>query len=662
MTETCPGLEPEHERKVGSRLFRGTDANRCSLFDFCMNEHSQHAAPPLTRLFVYGSLNNPYNRQLLIGQILPAEQAILYNHRRIHPRSGYPFAIPWSGSKIEGMVIHGITPDMLAKLDEYEAEGTLYTRQIVTAYVGEDPIESYVYLGIPEALKPYFTRGMDARDRIEEFIELCVNKQLEDKAFRYLRKDVDHEGLPLKVTQELLSEETHALVREYFREAGLPVFIIKHELENANIPTLDWVKYDAKAAIYADEYMRLAVKFMVFNQLEERFRHEFRPYVKASDDYYVHSISAMMALKLLVSNYRTLQSAMAEISVDRYVPSFSYVDYAVAAILIAKEFYSEQQAKDIAAWVRANRQVGNMPLGAELEFSNIGGRVIGAAEGDDPTFDGFYYFYDFDLMRRGWKLGAHIDDHGFLTTTHTRTRGFLELAFGRYKLLGDVSKPATCDPWVLSKLISLAIRYMGIRPHSLHISLQTTPNLPFQKLENPDYLLCLLLLGGDVRPDNDGTLREMRIFQHEIIREDRNVHFSRLNRHHKNPEETSWNVVAEFQFPRLFFDYDFQPLIMALKGFQLGANPYPLMANKDCPYEGYHREIEAFLLQWAQHPTPISKQSLEQFVTIIEQGLSQEVHAVGSEKYANYVRRMLGQIEKQLFHRSQRIETYHAYN
>ncbi|MBD3306484.1 hypothetical protein GF339_08780 [candidate division KSB3 bacterium] len=616
--------------------------------------------PVVDKLFVYGSLNSPYNLQLLTGQTLKTEQAVLYGHRRIHPKSGYPFAIPWSGSKIEGSLAYDITPEILEKLDEYESEGNLYTRQQVTVHIGEQPVEAYVYIGIPEALEPYFRKGIGKRDRIEEFIEKRINHLLEDKAARYLKYDHDHE-LPVQVIRELLSEETHSLVREYFRESGMPVFILKHELEDADIPSLEWIRYDPNATQYADEYIQLAVKFMIFNQLEERFRHEFRPRVKVSDEYYRHTISAMMALKLLVSHYQHLKSAMFQLSADRYDPSFSYIDYAVAAIYIAKELYTTDRAKEVVDWVREHRHIGRVPLGAELEFSPIGGRAVTAQEGDEPRFDGFYYFYDFDLMRRGWKLGAHIDDHGFLTTTHTRTRGFLELAFGRYKLLGDVSKPATRDPWVLAQLIDLAIRYMEIRPHSLHISLQTEKNVPFQKIETPEYLLCLLLLGGDLRLDDEGILREMRIYQHDIIREGNNVHFSRFNRHHKDPEDMSWSFVVEYQFPRLLFDYDYQPLIMALKGLQLAANPYPLKNVQDCPYEDLHREIETFLIQWATHPTPISAHTLEAFLAVIEHGLDKEAAVVGSKQW-RYAQRILGRIEEQLKRRNQRIQTYHAYS
>ena len=622
------------------------------------------ASPVMDKLFVYGTLNDPYVRRLVTGETLPVKDAILYNYRRVHPKSGYPIAVPWSGSKIEGAVIYNITPDILKKLDDYESEGTLFKREIVTVHVGERSFPAYVYTGITDALKPYFKKGVGMRDRIEAFIEKQVSMLLEAKAATYMRKDVDHQGLPLQVTKELLTEETHSLMRDYFQEAGLPVFIIKHELEQADIPSLDWIKYAPKAAEYADEYIKLAVKFMIFNQIEERFRREFCPYVKTADEYYRHTISATMALKLLVSNYRQLQLAMFELSADTYDPSFSYVDYAVAAIFIANELYTDAQAKQIAQWVRENRRNGATPLGAELEFSNIGGRVIGSKEGDDPKFDGFYYFYDFDLMRRGWKLGAHVDDHGFLTTTHTRTRGFLELAFGRYKLLGDVSKPATQDPWILSQMIELAIRFLAIRPHSLHISMQVPASMPFKPLSDPNLLLCLLLLGGDLRHDEHGTLREMRIFRKDINRETRNVHFSRLNRHHTTTDETKWHSVVEYQFSRLFFDYDYQPLIMAAKGFQLGANPLPLRGGKNCIATEHEqtRMLEDFLIRWAEHPTPVSDAVLERFISIVEEGLTHEIEFGDSKKYAQYAQRIIGRVEEQLRQRNQLIQTYYAYN
>ena len=623
-----------------------------------MHKHEKDAA--IDKLFVYGTLMDAHNRQLVTGQRLTAETAVLYDYRRISPKGGYPFALPWRGSKIEGQVVHGITPAAWKKIDDYEDEGTLYLRKIVSVQIGGQFVEAYVYIGIPDALRPYLKEGIGAQERIQEFIEHSIQKYLQDKPDRC---EIEHrKALSIQVTQELLSEEVYALVRQYFQDASLPPFIIKHELEKASLPSLDWLRLEPKAWPYAGHYLTLVVKFMIFNQLEERFRREFRARVTVSDAYYMHTISALMALKLLVAHYQHLQVAMSELGVDKYEPTFTFIDYVIAAIFIAEDLYTPARARNVADWVKTNQQPGILPLGAELEFSNVGFRAVTSHEGDDPKFDNFYYFYDFDLMRRGWKLGAHVDDHGFLTTTHTRTRGFLELAFGRYRLLGDVSKPATNDPWILAQIIDLAVRYVGIKPHSLHLSLQTAPNAPFRKLANPEYLLCLLLLGGDLREDETGQLREMRIHRGEILRigKETDVYFSRLNRHHQNPEDPAWNFVVEYQFPRLSFDRDNQVLIMALKGLQLEANPAPLKDYRDCPYPEFQQTLQTLLLQWAAAPTPLAQTTLTDFLNVVAKGFAQEAVIVGPN-YARYTQRILEQIEAQLQRRNKVIRNYDAH-
>jgi len=401
----------------------------------------------------------------------------------------------------------------------------------------------------------------------------------------------------------------------------------------------------------------LTVKFMVFNQLEERFRNDYRGHVQASDDFYHRTLSGLMALKLLTDRQDQLRQAMEKLRVGGYTDDLKYTDYAIAAIMIADELYTRPSADDIVAWLNSNRHPGLQPIGAELEFSNLGRQAIGAREDQDPIYDGFYYFYDYDLMRRGWKLGAHIDDHGFLTTADTHTRGFMELAFGRYKLLGDISKPATMDPWVLAQMIRLAIQYMDINPHSLHISIQASPDSPFQTWADPQHIMCLLILGGDLRADEKGVLRELRVYHEEISHPQAGLCLSRLNRHHKNPDDHQWSSVVEFQFPRLRADYDYQPLIMALKGIQTSANPYPLKGIKNCPDPKYFEELEKAVKQWATSPAPVPQASLDSFLGLVAQGLAEEARQVGG-KYHGYARSMLDEIEKQLRERNHMIAEY----
>lgn len=614
----------------------------------------------IDKLFVYGSLNNDYHLQLLTGQLLPYKEGILLDHRRIHPENSFAFAVRWKGYSIKGRLIFNVTSDIIAKLDDYENEGELYIRKVAKVRSGNASHKAWVYCGNIKAIKPYVRKGFEERDRIEEFVDNNVARYLHEKALHFI--DYDREQVAVRVTRELLSEEVHSLLRQYFHDAGLPSFIIKHEIEKASIPRLSWLKSDSTAHAYAGNYMRLAMQFMIFNQLEEKFRNDYRYYVKVKDAYYLHTLSAIMALKLLVQYHQSLESAMEQLGVDRWDPALLYTDYAVAALFISDELYSRSNPDAILDWLKSHRHIGAVPMGAELEFSNLGYKTIGAKAGEDSEFDAFYYFYDFDLMRRGWKLGAHVDDHGFLTSRKTRTRGFLELAFGRYKLLGDVSKPATQDPWLLSQIIDLAVRYLNIRPHSMHLSLSTSSKENFNEVKDIEHYLCLLILGGDLREDENGQLREMRIHLREIMSEEGDVVFSRLNKHHQDPEDMSYSFVVEYQFPRLYYEYDYQPLIMALKGFQIGANPYPLKGCKTLDESSYVNDLESSLKSWSEHPTTISRQSMDAFISVVEEGLEAEIDMVGNREYRKYAHRILGRIEERLERRNRRIYKYHEKN
>ena len=76
----------------------------------------------------------------------------------------------------------------------------------------------------------------------------------------------------------------------------------------------------------------------------------------------------------------------------------------------------------------------------------------------DPVYDGFKYFYDFHLDVLSWKLGGYIDDHSG-STDQARRRGFLELAPGRLNIAGELSRPATGDPWLLNQLINGIVNF-----------------------------------------------------------------------------------------------------------------------------------------------------------------------------------------------------------
>jgi len=253
------------------------------------------------------------------------------------------------------------------------------------------------------------------------------------------------------------------------------------------------------------------------------------------------------------------------------------------------------------------------------------------------------------MVNRMWKFGGHIDNHTFITAQRGRVRGFLEFAFGRYKVLGDLSKPTTKDPWVLSELANAAVAFAEIKPHSFHISIQVMGKMKSKPLESPDPLICLLLLGGDINPDEDGKYREKRIYNGEILNEHTGLEFSRFNEHRNKPNAEPTRVV-EYLFPRLFKEHHYTDLLMALKGYQLKCNPIPLYVPDDSEYAAFkepNREISNALVKWAANPTAPSDDVIGDFVSKVNEGLEYEQRVfAGHDK--NFIANRVYEIENKL--------------
>jgi len=186
--------------------------------------------------------------------------------------------------------------------------------------------------------------------------------------------------------------------------------------------------------------------------------------------------------------------------------TYDLIDYVKYAISAADSAFDSRVARSEIERVRANRQPGLVPLGAELEFSNLGFKAIHNPNiNKDLVFDGFEYFHDFRLDVLSWKLGGYIDDH--TGSAKFRRRGFLELAPGRLNILGELSKPASADPWIMNQLIREITIFYPIRPHSLHLSLQMRRSqVANQKILPLSFIKCLLALGGGTQTSYKGRL------------------------------------------------------------------------------------------------------------------------------------------------------------
>lgn len=604
--------------------------------------------------FVYGTLSDMHHFHVLTGQYLARKQAVLYNYEKVQRSSSFPYIIPSEGKKVYGYYIEGVDEEGLRILDRYENEGGLYIREEVEVEVNGEKKSCFVYVGNPVRLDIQIARDLEAEDRIEEHIESEISRFIRldgvgDDEFKELEK---------RTKMELLGMNIQEVLHDHFQQPKLFSFLVRHNIEKNKLPDLEWIKSDPGVEAYADAYLWLIVKQTIFNQIEKRVRDAFRGSVRIQDPFYDRTISCVTAFVLLNTKLGPLRQMATSLGLDRYQSQLEYTDYVTGALFLADRLYNHNLAKNALAFIKARRHPGGTPLGVEIELSNIGAKCIDASPGLDPVFDSFYYFHDFDLGHRLWKVGGHVDDHQFSGRDQHKTRGFLEMAFGKFKVAADLSKPVTNDPWLLSVLISAAAKFYGVKPHSVHISIQVEKGRPFTT-PNLHHLLLLLLLGGDLARDETGVLREMRLFRGETVNRYGQVCFARINHHKQSEEDQSPSPLVEFQFPRLYLEHNYEPLILALKGYQLASNPHPLDTRDTSPNLEVHRSIEKQMLDWAENPSSLSDDMIEDFLQEVSKGLNYECEMYGGHE-AEYIESSLRKIKESLLYHNGIIREYEA--
>lgn len=103
-------------------------------------------------LFVYGSLTSSSLFQQIAGKQLPISPAVLKDFQKFTSRLGYPYILPRKGSVVKGLLIRGIDPETIKRLDRYEAEGRLYFRRRVNVVSQGRRVGCETYVGNPRRL------------------------------------------------------------------------------------------------------------------------------------------------------------------------------------------------------------------------------------------------------------------------------------------------------------------------------------------------------------------------------------------------------------------------------------------------------------------------------------------------------------------------------
>lgn len=607
---------------------------------------------PLTQsvnLFVYGSLREPSIFESVCGytftlksaedlpwNVLRAELAILPNYRRVSPDNVYYYAVPDPANKIQGFVIYDVPPSAMAMIDKYE--GKLYERETVKVHTANGVVEAQAYLASPKTMKKRF----GDRFRVNLIHELWLRKRIErffDKHTRPGEHTLDAH-IERLARRELVGTTERDLILSQLGQEMVSDYFLEHELSRATPSILTLFK-DADALPYVENYLALVIKQTLLNHLEtlilDQFRFELEQ-LQPNPRYYKHALSLLLALRMANGNAPTVDMVLRR-GLETLPPTGKYdlIDYVKYAILAAENLFDARVVQSDLQMIRTNFQPGLVPMGAEIELSNLGARAVDPTNAhQDPLFDSFRYFHAFALDILSWRLGGHIDDHS--GEFEPGRRGFLELAPGRLTALGEVSKPASADPWVMNQLINHITQFYPVNPHSLHLSFQLRRTQVGRHNHLPvGFVKCLLILGGGTQLTPSGHICISRLANREIQRivdGREELMFCRICKKQYRiqpdpdspPTVVSPATICQFKFIRLEPRANYEPLMMALKGLQIALNPGDYLTSQQLAKSRTLQREYQELTEWAQQPEPISTRTKRQFLDTIRDGLMHEAH------------------------------------
>ena len=623
-------------------------------------------------LFIYGSLRDRRIFQSVSGlsftrkaskidsKALFAEPALLPRYRRVSPDNVYYYAIAAPSSRIEGFVIHDVPAAAMAGIDRYE--GKRYERETVRVNTANGTVEAQAYLVTHDSMEEHF----GDRFHVNLIHELWLRKRIEKFIKRRTRpgeRTVDAES-ERRADRELLATTERDLVMSHYHTDAVSDYYLEHELDRPR-PSIKHLYDDQEAKQFIENYLALAVRQVLLNQLEEQIQFQYRfdlERIRTSERYFNRSVSLLAALQIINSNRSDVN-----LIVDECLQTMPYdrndlIDYVKYGVRASKSMFDARVAQAKLTRIRSHLQPGLVPLGIELELSNVGAAAVepqrSIQKAFDPVYDGFKYFYDFSLDVLSWKLGGYIDDHTG-STDQARRRGFLELAPGRLNIAGELSRPATADPWLLNQLINEIVNFYDVRPHSLHLSLQLRKSQrDNQKILPLGFVKCLLALGGGPERKSTGRLWVSRMGHDEIKQYEygEELVFARTSKRrwylggddiaNKLPAQATTHV-QQYKFIRLEKKANYEPLIMCLKGLQLSYNPADYLTAEQLKNNPRLQEQYEVLKTWAAEPMEISQQTIKRFVGTVHEGLINEWHRRPAHTL-HYIDWVLSEIENRL--------------
>ncbi len=623
-------------------------------------------------LYIYGSLRDPNIFQSVCGlgfninpkkvnkKMLLAEPALLPGYKRVSPDNVYFYAVKNRASRIEGLVIHQVPRNAMAEIHSYE--GKRYHQETVKVNTATGLVEAQAFLASRETMEKHF----GDRFHVNLIHELWLRKRIEKFLERHTRpgEQTQDAEIERRADRELLATTERDLVMSHYHTDAVSDYYLEHELDRPR-PSIKHLYDEPKARPFIKNYLTLVVKQILLNQLEERIQSKYRfelEHMRTSPRYFKRSVSLLIALQMINNS-----STAVDLIIDQCHQTMPWqkndlIDYIKYAVQASNSLFDPRIARAHLRRIRSNFLPGLMPLGAEIELSNLGYRAIPPDRDDskviDSIYDGFRYFYDFQLDVFAWKLGGYIDDHTG-STDRERRCGFLELAPGRLNIAGELSRPVTADPWLLNQLITAIINFYRVQPHSLHLSFQLRRKQIDCQNDLPlGFVKCLLVLGGGPEMKHTGRLWVSRMGYDEITqrRFGEELIFARTSKRKwylgdteiadRAPVQATTHI-QQYKFIRLEARANYEPLIMCLKGLQLEYNPADYLSADQLRTSKKHRDQYELLKEWAAEPTEISPQAISRFIKTVQAGLMNERHHKPVHKL-HYIDWVLSAIDVQL--------------
>ena len=623
-------------------------------------------------LFVYGSLRDSSIFESVCGlrfvrkasrvdnETLFAEPALLPHYRSVSPDNVYYYAIEAPSARIEGLVIRDVPIRAMVEIDRYE--GKRYERETVRVNTAHGTVEAQAYLVSHDSMKKHF----GDRFHVNLIHELWLRKRIEKFIKRHIRpgdRTADAES-ERRADRELLATTERDLVMSHYRTDAVSDYYLEHELDRPR-PSIKHLYDDREAEPFIGNYLAMAVRQVLLNQLDEHVQSHYRfeiERLRTSERFFNRSVSVLVALRMINRSRESVDLIVNKCLQAMPSRKSDLIDYVKYAVRAAKSMFDPRVAESNLNHVRSNLQTGLVPLGFEMELSNLGAAAVKPQNGPrkvcEAVYDGFKYFYDFHLDILCWKLGGYVDDHTGATDLGRRS-GFLELAPGRLSIAGELSRPATPDPWLLNQLVHEIADFYDVRPHSLHLSLQLRRRqLDKQKILPLGFVKCLLALGGGPERKDTGRLWVSRMGKDEIkqFQLGEELVFARTSKRRwylggddiaNKPPAQSTTHVQQYKFIRLDKRVNYEPLVLCLKGLQLAYNPSDYLTVEQLRKDPWLREQYEELKKWSLEPTEISRQTIDRFVAMVQTGLMNEGHRQPVHKL-HYIDWALSAIDSQL--------------